>query len=288
MTQTLSRDRSAPVRRHRSRGRHYPLRLAAAIVSALVLLFPLYWMVVVAFSPRVELLTTDVRLWPRRFTLENFERVFDSFPVVTWFGNSVAIAAVVTALTVAVNLLAGYAFAHLRFPGSSAVFLLLLSTLMLPIQVIMVSEFALITDLGLYGTYWAVIFPTAASAFGMFLARQFILGIPREVIEAARVDGAGSVRVFLQIVLPLCKPLIAVLTLLTVLSTWNDFAWPLIALKENDLFTLPIGLLYLQGQFGSDYGATMAFALISVAPMVALFLAFQRYFVQGFARSGIR
>ncbi|MBC8092922.1 MAG: carbohydrate ABC transporter permease [Pseudonocardia sp.] len=264
------------------------LRLLAAIVVSLVLVFPLYWMVVVAFSPRQELLSPEVRLWPARFTLENFERIFASFPVVTWLGNSVAIAVVVTALTVTVNLLAGYAFAHLRFPGSPALFLLLLSTLMLPVQVIMVAQFTLITDLGIYGTYWAVILPTAASAFGMFLARQFILGIPREIIEAARVDGAGPFRIFVQIVLPLCKPLIAVLTLLTVLSTWNDFAWPLIALKENDLFTLPIGLLYLQGQFGSDFGATMAFALLSVLPMVALFLAFQRYFVQGFARSGIR
>ena len=268
--------------------RSYPLRLVAAIVAAVVLLFPLYWMVVVAFSPRQELLTTDIRFWPQQFTLANFERVFDSFPVVTWFGNSVAIALVTTALTVSVNLLAGYAFAHLRVPGGSAVFLLLLSTLMLPVQVIIVSQFALITDLGIYGTYWGVILPTAASAFGMFLARQFILGLPREVIEAAKVDGAGPLRIFLQIVLPLCKPLIAVLTLLSVLSTWNDFAWPLIALKENDLFTLPIGLLFLQGQFGSDYGATMAFALLSVLPMVVLFLAFQRYFVQGFARSGIR
>lgn len=253
-----------------------------------MLLFPLYWMVVVAFSPRQELLSTEIRLWPQQFTLDNFDRILTSFPVVTWFGNSVAIAVVVTAITVTVNLLAGYAFAHLRFPGSSAVFLLLLSTLMLPVQVILVSQFTLITNLGIYGTYWGVILPTAASAFGVFLARQFILGIPREIIEAARVDGAGSLRIFAQIVLPLSKPLIAVLTLLTVLSTWNDFAWPLIALKENNLFTLPIGLLYLQGQFGSDYGATMAFALLSVLPMVVLFLAFQRYFVQGFARSGIR
>ena len=274
--------------RRKRRGRGYGLRLAAAILSALVLLFPLYWMVVVAFSPRAELLTTETRFWPRAFTLENFDRVFASFPVATWFGNSLAIAIAVTVLTVVVNLLAGYAFAHLRLPGGSAVFLLLLSTLMLPVQVIMVSQFTLITDLGLYGTYWGVILPTAASAFGMFLARQFILGIPREIIEAARVDGASSLRIFVQVVLPLCKPLVAVLTLLTVLSTWNDFAWPLIALKENDLFTLPIGLLYLQGQFDSDYGATMAFALLSVLPMVVLFLAFQRFFVQGFARSGIR
>lgn len=278
-------------RRRQVRPKGGPLlgvRLAVAIVGSLVLLFPLYWMVVVAFSPRAELLTTDVRLWPKQFTLENFDRIFASFPVGTWFVNSISIVVVVTAITVAVNLLAGYAFAHLRFPGGSVIFLLLISTLMLPVQVIMVSAFNLITDLGLYGTYWGVILPTAASAFGMFLARQFILGIPREIIEAARVDGAGSFRIFLRIVLPLCKPLIAVLTLLTVLSTWNDFAWPLIALKENSLFTLPIGLLYLQGQFGSDYGATMAFALLSVLPMIVLFLFCQRYFVQGFTRSGIR
>lgn len=199
-----------------------------------------------------------------------------------------AIAVVTTLLTVTVNLTAGYAFAHLHVPGGSVIFLLLLSTLMLPVQVIMVAQFVLVTNLGLYGTYWAVILPTAASAFGIFLARQFVLGIPREILEAARLDGAGPLRIFLRIVLPMSKPLIAVLTLLTLLSTWNDFAWPLIALKENRLFTLPIGLLYLQGQFGSDYGGTMAFALLSVAPMVVLFLVFQRYFVQGFARSGIR
>ncbi len=264
------------------------LRLVAAIVSCGILLFPLYWMIVVALSPREELLTRELRIWPGRFTLENFDTVFSSFPVATWFGNSVAIAVVVTAITVAVNLLSGYAFAHLKFPGNNLTFLLALSTLMIPVQVMMVSQFQLVTRLGIYGTYWAVILPSAATAFGIFLARQFIIGIPKEIIEAARVDGAGAFRVFAQIVLPLCKPLIAVLILLTFLSTWNDFAWPLIALKENRLFTLPIGMLYLQGQFGSDYGAIMAFALISVLPMIALFLTFQRYFVQGFARSGIR
>lgn len=270
------------------RDRTYPLRVALAVASALVLLFPLYWMVVVALSPRRELLGPELRLWPGELTLENLERVVTAFPVTTWFGNSVAIVVVTTAITVAVDLLAGYAFAHLRVPGGSVVFLLLVATLMVPVQVVMVTQFRLVTDLGLYGTYWAVILPTAASAFGVFLARQFVLGIPRELIEAARVDGAGPVRVFVQVVLPLCRPLVAVLTVLTVLSTWNDFAWPLIALKQNELFTLPIGLLYLQGQFGADYGATMAFALLSVVPMVVLFLVFQRWFVQGFQRSGIR
>lgn len=273
--------------RNRSR-RGMALRVALAVIVSAVLVFPLYWMVVVALSTRAELLGGALRLWPRELTLANFQRVLDSFPVATWFSNSLAISLVTAIIVVVFNLLAGYAFAHLRFRGATPLFLLALSTLMIPVQVIMVSLFRLVTSIGLYGTYWAVILPTAASAFGIFLARQFMLAIPRELIEAARMDGAGHIGVFVRIVLPLSKPLIAVLFFMSLLSSWNDFAWPLIALKQNDLFTLPIGLLYLQGQFGSDYGATMAFALINVAPMVVLFLIFQRHFVQGFARTGIR
>jgi len=281
---------ASPARRRRSRGSRasFVLRLITAIVASVVLLFPLYWMVVVAFSSKQELLSRELRLWPREFTTANFAKVFDTFPTITWFGNSVVVAVFVTGLTVVVNLLAGYAFARLRFRGRNVLFLLALSTLMLPVQVIMVSQFKLVTELGIYGTYWAVILPTAATAFGIFLARQFIIGIPEEILEAARVDGAGQLRIFAQVVLPLCKPLIAVLILLTFLYTWNDFAWPLIALKQSELYTLPIGLLYLKGQYGTDYGAIMALALVSVLPMIVVFLVFQRYFVQGFTRSGIK
>ena len=264
------------------------LRLLAAVLAAGVILFPLYWMVVVAFSTRSSLSGGGLRLWPEQATLDNFRRVLDSFPVLTWFGNSVAIALVTSVIIVLVNLLAGYAFAHLRFPGSGVLLLVALSTLMLPVQVIMVGLFRLVTDLGLYGSYWAVILPTAASAFGVFLARQFILTIPRELIEAARIDGATHLQIFWRIVLPLSRPLIAVLFFMSMLQVWNDFAWPLIALRENALYTLPVGLLFLQGQFGPDYGATMAFALITVTPMVLVFLLAQRWFVQGFSRSGLR
>jgi ABC-type glycerol-3-phosphate transport system permease component len=272
----------------RRRERGFALRVVLAVLAAAVLLFPLYWMVVVAFSPRDELFSRELALWPSTLTLDNFTRLFETFPVVTWLGNSAVITVFVTALTVILNLMAGYAFARLRFHGRNVILLLALSTLMLPVQVIMVSQFDLVTRLGLYGTYWAVILPSAATAFGIFLARQFIIGIPQEIIEAARVDGAGHVRVFVEIVLPLCKPLIAVLTLLTAMSTWNDFAWPLIALKENHLFTLPIGLLFLRGQYSPDFNGIMALALLATLPMVILFLVFQRYFVQGFARTGIR
>jgi multiple sugar transport system permease protein len=280
---------SAASRRRRSRDRRWlVLRTCVAVLVCAVMVFPLYWMVVVALSSRAELLGGDLRLWPRSFTLENFHRVFAAYPVFSWFQNSVAIALVTTLITVTVSVLGGYAFAHLRFRGSTTLFLIALSTLMIPVQVIMVSLFRLVTALGIYGSYWAVILPTAASAFGVFLARQFILAIPRDLIEAGRIDGAGHLRIFVYLILPLCKPLLAVLFFMSLLQSWNDFAWPLIALKDNALFTLPIGLLYLQGQFGSDYGATMAFALLNVTPMVILFLVFQRYFVQGFARTGIR
>ncbi len=264
------------------------LRTLGAVAVSLVLVFPLYWMVVVALSSRRDLLAGRVGVVPGSLTSENFTRVLDSFPVATWFGNSVAVSLCVAVLTVVTNLLAGYAFAHLRFRGSSVLFVLALGTLVLPVQVIMVALFRLVTELHLYGTYWAVILPTSASALGMFLARQYVLGIPRDLLDAARLDGAGEWRIFTRIVLPMSKPLVAVLFFMSLLSSWNDFAWPLIALKDNELFTLPIGLLYLQGQYGPDYTATMAFALVNVAPMVVVFLVFQRFFVQGFARSGLR
>lgn len=265
------------------------VRIVLAVAASALVFFPLYWMLVIAFSPRGEVFRPGgVQLWPSQLSIENFESVFARFPVADWFVNSLVIGAFVTALTVTVNLLAGYAFARVRFAGRGILFILALATMMIPVQAIMVAQFRLVTGLQLTGTYWSVILPGAAAAFGLFLARQFFLSIPQELIEAARMDGAGHLRTFLRIVLPLSKPLVAVLTLLTLLGSWNDFAWPLIALKDPALFTLPIGLLYLKGQSTPDYSASMALALISVLPMVLLFLLFQRYFVQGFARSGIR
>ncbi len=264
------------------------VRFVIALLVCAVMVFPFYWMVVVAFAPRQELFTNVFRLWPSTLTLDNFSRLFARYDVATWFVNSLVITAFVTVLGVFVNLLAGYAFAKLRFLGRSALFFAALATLVLPVQVTMVAQFRLVSDLGFYGTYWAVIFPTAATATGVFLARQFILAIPDELLEAAKLDGAGSFRVFRSVVLPLCRPLIAVLVVLIAMATWNDFAWPLIALKDNVLFTLPIGLLFLQGQTTPDFTQIMALSLIAVLPMILLFLVTQRSFVQGVSRSGIR
>ncbi|ALE04862.1 sugar ABC transporter permease (plasmid) [Arthrobacter sp. ERGS1:01] len=266
------------------------LRLGCAIVITAVIFFPLYWMMMTAFSTRADLYAPGLHFWPQHFTWSNFTDPIAQFPVWTWFGNSFTIAALTTAITVVCNLLAGYAFAKLRFRGKNALFLLLLSTMMIPVQAIMVPQFKLSVQLGLYGNIWSVILPESAAIFGVFLARQFFLAIPDELMEAARVDGAGQLRTFVSIVLPLCKPLLAVLTLLTFMSEWNSFGWPLIALfSDEQLFTLPIGMVTdLQGQYTSNYGAIMAMSLLMIAPVVVLFVAFQKYFVQGLARSGIK
>jgi ABC-type glycerol-3-phosphate transport system permease component len=283
--ETRTGARGSRRRRHR---RLQAVRFVLAVLVCLVMAFPIYWMTVVALSPRNELFTDRFALWPSTLTLDNFVRVFTRFDVGTWFGNSVVITVFVTVLGTLANLLAGYAFAKLRFLGRNVLFFAALATLVLPVQVTMVAQFRLITQLGLYGTYWAVILPSAATATGIFLARQFILGIPDELLEAAKLDGASQARIFRSVVLPLCRPLIAVLVVLTAMATWNDFAWPLIALKQNYLFTLPIGLLFLQGQNTPQFEEIMALSLVTVVPMIVLFLAFQRYFVQGVARSGIR
>ena len=274
----------------RKRGPWFVVRVVVAVLVTAVMAFPLYWMVVTAFSTRADLYAPGLHLWPQHPTLDNFATPLRAFPVATWFRNSLVISLAVTAITVAVNLLAGYAFAKMPFRGRTALFLLLLSTMMIPVQAIMVPQFDLVIDLGLYGSLWSVILPTSATVFGIFLARQFFLAIPDELLEAARVDGAGTVRTFVRIVLPLSRPLVAVLVLLTFMGAWNDFAWPLIALfSSQDLFTLPVGLVTdLKGQYGTNYGALMAMSLLLILPMVVLFVAFQRYFVAGLARSGIR
>jgi ABC-type glycerol-3-phosphate transport system permease component len=277
---------SRAVQRRRSR-RWLVVRVVLASVVCLAMVFPLWVMVVTAFSG-TSVFSQQLELWPRRFTLASFQKVFASWPVGTWFGNSVTVSVITTVLSVIVSVTAGFAFAKLHFPGKTVMFMALLATMMIPVQATLVPSFRIVNAMGLIGTFWAVIIPGAAATFGVFLSRQFMLAIPTELLEAARIDGAGTPRIFLSVVLPLCKPLLAVLTLLSLMAQWNDFLWPLIVLRDPALYTLPIGLQFLQGQYQTDYGALMAMTLVSVIPLVILFLAFQRFFVQGLATTGLR
>ncbi|WP_369132156.1 carbohydrate ABC transporter permease [Modestobacter sp. I12A-02662] len=278
---------ASPRRRHRSAGR-VPWRWLALLLGALVMLFPLYWMLVTALSDTAAVTSGPLRLWPESASLAAFRRAFELLPFGQFFVNSAAIAVVAMLLSVSLNLVAGYVLAKYRFRGRQVVFVLVLSTLMIPVQVVMVPQFQLVAGLGWVDSYWAVIVPRAAEAFGIFLCRQFMLGLPDEVLEAARLDGAGHLRVFWSVVLPMSRPLIAVLVILTFMYRWNEFAWPLIVLNDQRLFTVPIGLAFLQGQYGTDYPALMGMALLTTLPVVVVFALFQRQFVEGVARSGLR
>lgn len=265
-----------------------PVRVAVCVVVTAVFAFPLVAMVVIAFTPRESLLDGGASLWSGDLTLANFRGLFDAFPVGRWFGNAVIVASLTTLLSVVVNLLAGYALAKLRFRGQGVVLVLILSTLMVPTQAIMIPQFELVARLGLVGFFWAVILPSASTALGVFLARQFFVSFPDELVDAARADGCTTFGAFLRVVLPNARPLIAVMVLLAFMTQWNDFLWPLITLRDPDLYTLPVSLRLLQTAYDTDYGGIMAMALLSCLPLVVLFVVLQRYFVAGLSRSGIR
>jgi len=273
---------------HRQPRRVLVTRVVLATVLVVLFMFPIYWMLRTAVSTTDEMSNLPVPLWPQEWHWENFTRPWQDYPFARWLTNSVVIATASVILTVAINLAAGYAFAKLRFPFRNVLFLLIISTLMVPVQVIMIPQFQIVIDLHMLNTPWAVVVPRLAEAFGLFMARQFFLGVPDELLEAARVDGAGHFRTFRSIVLPLSRPLIAALVIFTFMWRWNEFVWPLIVLTDSDSYTLPVGLQFLVQQFGSNFGPLLAMSFVSMIPMLLVFGVFQRYFVEGIARTGIK
>lgn len=285
VTSTSRSDGETGVRQSR---RVVTLRVVVAVAAVLVLMFPMYWMLRVSVASTSELSTLPVPLWPETFVWDNYVRPWSQFPFGRWLVNSVVIAVVSVVLTVAINLAAGFAFAKLRFPFRNVIFLLILSTLMVPVQVIMIPQFQIVIDLNLLNTPWAVVLPRLAEAFGLFMARQFFMSVPDELIEAARVDGASYLRIFRSIILPLSRPLIAALVIFTFMWRWNEFVWPLIVLTDSDSYTLPIGLQFLVQQYSTNFGPLLAMSFVSMIPMLVVFAIFQRYFVEGVARTGLK
>jgi alpha-1,4-digalacturonate transport system permease protein len=258
------------------------------VVGAFIMVFPLYWMFATAIRPRTELFGGGFRLFPSELVWSNFSQAWGKLPFALFYLNSILIAVIAVAATVFINLLAGYTFAKYEFPGRNVLFLLLISTLMIPIQVIMVPEFLIVSALGWVNTYAGVIAPRAAEAFGIFMVRQFMVSIPDELIEAARLDGASEFKIFWKVILPLSWPVVAVLTIFTFMWRWNDFAWPLVVLQDRDAYTVPLGLNLMKGQFFTDWTGIMSMSLVSILPMLVVFIFFQRYFIQGIASTGIK
>ncbi|MGH3145419.1 MAG: carbohydrate ABC transporter permease, partial [Rubrobacter sp.] len=230
----------------------------------------------------------DLRLWPSDFVWSNFSEAWTLFPFTPWYVNTLAIVTIAVAITVFINLLCGYTFAKYEFPGRNVIFFLFIGTLMIPIQVIMVPEYLIVAKLGWASTYLGVVLPRAAEAYGIFMVRQFMMSIPDELIEAARLNGASEFQIFRRVVLPLSGPVIAVLTIFTFMWRWNDFAWPLIVLQDQSSYTIQLGLNILKGQYFTEWTYIMGMGLISIIPMLVVFAFFQRYFVQGIASTGLK
>jgi multiple sugar transport system permease protein len=253
----------------------------ALALTALVTLFPLAWMVSASLMAPGEASTYPPPLVPHAATLANYRLLFAEHGLLRQVANSLLISLLATGLSLAFNLTAGYAFAKLRFPGRERVFRLLLGALIVPAQVAMLPLFLMLKEMGLVNSYAGALVPWLASVFGIYLVRQYALAIPDEMLEAARIDGAGEVRIFVSVVLPSLKPIIVTLAVLTFLGAWNDFMWPLIVLTDHDVQTLPVALAALSREHVQDAELMMAGAVITVLPVLLLFLALQRYYVRG-------
>ncbi len=261
---------------------------ALLLLGAAISLLPMVWMVSASLMPAGAANTYPPRLLPESVTFEHYRALFTRLDLGRYLLNSTFVAVLVSGISLFINSMAGYAFAKLRFRGRDRVFRLLSMGLVIPVQVAMLPLFLLMRELGLINTYWGVIIPGMASIFGIFLVRQYAFSIPDELLDAARVDGASEFRIYRSIVLPVIRPILATLAIWTFLSTWNDFMWPLIVLSDDSMFTLPVALANLSGERVQDTELMMAGAVLTVLPVMLVFLVLQRYYVEGITLGSVK
>jgi multiple sugar transport system permease protein len=277
----------APLRRRDTVARIMLYAVLAA--GLLVMVGPFLWMLLSSVKTEAEIRHVPPTWWPDTFTFANYQRLFSELDFPKYFGNSVIVAVLVTAGNLLFCSALGYALAKLKFPGKKLLFLLVLGMLMVPGMAVFVPQFVLVSNLDLVNTYAGLVLPFLAGPFGVFLMRQYLLSLPDELIEAARVDGAGEFRIFWRIVLPLSRPALATLGILTFLASWNNFLWPLVVATTEDKYTLPVALaLYSVGQNRINFGLALAGAVVVVVPVLLVFLFLQRYFLRGIATTGLK
>jgi len=251
---------------------------------SIMTVIPFLFMFSTSFTKSFSMMTYPPTLIPSNPTLENYYEVlfvFQNGLFPRWFLNTVFTTAAITIGSLLLNTLSGYIFAKKDFFGKQVLFALLLSTMMVPVAVVLIPSFQIIRMLNLFNTYWALIIPALATPFGIFMMRQFITTLPSDLIEVAKIDGAGELRIFWSIIVPLSTPGMAALGIFTLMNAWNAFLWPLVVLRSNEMRTLVVGLAGVQGEFSVNYGMVMAGSVLTVLPLLVLYLFFQPYFVEG-------
>ncbi len=255
---------------------------------AVIMVIPFVWMVSSSFKLKNEIFVKPITWIPRTFHLDNYGTVLSQIPFPTYFLNTAKLTVIITIVQTMTSLMASYSFSKLHFPGRDKIFLVYLGTMMVPWHAIMIPQFLVIQNLHLYNTHWSLILTGAFSAFGVFLLRQNMMSIPDSLIEAAKIDGAGPVGVFLRIVIPLTTTGIATLVCLTFNGVWNDYMGPMIYLDSDELRTLQLGLATFRRQYDTNYGAIMAGTVISIIPIVIVYAFCQNYIVDGIAHTGVK
>lgn len=267
----------------------WSIEILLATVAVLFVL-PVLLIFVTAFKPDGEIVRFE-SLRPKQGTLENFRYVFgtpEEVPIVRWLTNSVLISSCVTALVLSVASLAAYAFARLNPPGGRWVFFVVIATLMVPGQILLVPTYLILSSLGWIDTPWALIVPPGAGAFGVFMLTQFFKAVPRELEEAAAIDGCSRLGIWWHVMLPLSRPALAVLGIFTFIGSWNDFVGPLVFLESADKYTLPVGIAMFQSSYASEYGLTFAACVICTLPVIVLFLTFSRQIIRGMTAGAVK
>lgn len=261
----------------------------ALLPLAILVIAPLWYLIAMAFTPEQDQYVWPIQWIPQRPTIENFTHIYldQTLPVVRWFGNSVLVSTTGTIIVLLLSSLSGYAFSRLEFPGRNLIFSLLIVSLMIPGAVTLIPSFLLLRDLSMLDTYHAIWWPAAASVGGIFLLRQHFFAIPRELEEAAVIDGANRFRVYWQICLPLVRSAMIAQGIFTFLGFWNDLFWPLIVLSERYTLTLPVGLLVLSQGSYIQRGLAFAGAFIGAAPPLVFYAIFQRQIIQGITTAGL-
>jgi multiple sugar transport system permease protein len=266
---------------------HIPI-LVMFIFLALVMLIPIIWLLLGAFKPDAEIIAYPPTFFPAEFTLKNFTKCMQRIDILQYMKNSIIFSVGTTIPALLVNTLAGYAFARYEFKGKNIIFVTFLATMMIPFQVIMIPEFLEIHMFGMYDTYWGLIIPKIASAYWIFMMRSAFAGLPKELEEAARIDGLSEFGIYSRIMLPLIKPALVTMIILGINGNWNDLLWPLIMTSTSQMRTLANGLAMFVGVRTIEYGAAFAGASISLIPMLLMYIFGQKYFVEGQATSGLK
>lgn len=268
--------------------RNRAIIFAILLVASIIVVIPYLWMMSNSFKSTMETMVDSSHFLPQDPTLDGYKKVLTGSPFFTWLKNSLFITVTNTVVILFTSSLVGYIFSRFKFRGREFLFSLLLFTMMVPAQVTMITTFILIDGIGLYDSVWALIIPSFVNAFGIYLCKSFCDEIPRDLIESARIDGAGDFRIYLNIVLPQIRPALGALAIFTFLEYWNDYLNPLIYLSSTDKMTLPLALSYFSTQHATDLSATMAAAALIMIPSAVVFIIFQKQFIKGIAMTGMK